>query len=117
MGKQEGGNIAINLFAVEVRKFCPCHRLILARMNDAHEWFYFFVKEPSWIEFGDRLLYYPATRELFQDRGLTLTYRARLDDLPVEVATDLVERLPYPEMYPDDFGGNTAGIKPPQGEK
>lgn len=95
-------NKAINLLVVEVSKFCKCHRLVLTRVNDAHSWFYFFVKEPSWIEFGDRLLFYPASLELFQDRGPTLIYRAQLDDLPVEVATNLAEKLPYSEMYPEE---------------
>lgn len=108
-----GENKPYNLFAVEVRKFCMCHRLILARRNEARAWFYFFTKEPCWIEFGDHLLYYPVTRELFQKRGPTLTYRAQLDLIPETVALDLVESLPYAEMY----GGSNGGFIniPPQG--
>jgi len=103
----------IKLIAVEVSKPCTCHRLVLARGLDVRHWLYFFVKEPSWIEFGDRLLFYPAALELFLDRGPTLIYRAQLDDMNADAALELTEKLPYPGMYPDEPGFTI--IRPPQG--
>jgi len=94
--------LSVKLIAVEVSKPCTCHRLVLARKLDARYWLYFFVKEPSWVEFGDRLLFYPATLELFLDKGPTLTYRAQLDDMSPDAALELAMKLPYPEMYPGD---------------
>lgn len=106
------GNISIKLAAVEVSKFCSCHRLVLARHRDAHQWYYFFVKEPSWIEFGDCLLYYPSPQELFLDRGPLLMYRAILDLIPAEIVSDLISKLPYQEMYPE--GPGEFVLWPPQ---
>ena len=114
MGKAGEEKILLYLIAVEVSKHCPCHRLVLARCLDIHSWYYFFIKEPSWIEFGDRLLYYPETQELFQDRGPMLMYRALLDEVPSEYAVVLVEKLPYAEMYPNEGGGIV--FEPPQGD-
>jgi len=100
--ERTGGAKSINLFAVEVSKFCVCHRLVLTRENDARKWFYFFVKEPSTIEFGDRLLLDTKKGELFLDRGPMLMYRAILDEMHKEGAKDLIRKLPYRDMYPED---------------
>jgi hypothetical protein len=110
--EKAGGNKSIKLIAIEVSDFDSDHYLILAREKDVRNWFYFSVRKPSWIEFGDRLLYYPASQELFQDRGLLLSYRARLDAIPASAAVDLAARLPYLEMYPNESGG--VSFIPPQ---
>jgi len=90
------------MFVVEAFDYCEYHLIILTCDQSRHMWRYFFVRKPTWVDFGDRLEYYPNSAEVFLVRNPKLRFRVFFDIFPDDIDVDkLINDLPYKEIYGD----------------
>ena len=85
----------IRLVVVEAYEPGPTHLVVRAReqINDPVEDVLtqsLYVRKPTFIQFGDRLLYYKSVSEFFLDRGPKLQYKVHTDPFPKEVLAQLI---------------------------